>query len=57
MNLGHEGNAERKSGADDKGLVEFQLCCQPHFQNVRVQIDRSEFSSYPVRGQKTRLKS
>ena len=48
MNLGHEGDAEGKSGADDKGLVEFQLASQTHLHNVRVQVNWPELWSNPV---------
>ena len=48
MNLGHEGDAEGKSGADDKGLIEFQLASQTHLHNVREQVNRPELWSNPV---------
>ena len=50
-NLGHEGNAEGKSGADDKGLIELQLASQAHLHNVRVEINWTEVCSNPVMGQ------
>jgi len=45
--LGHEGDAEGKSGADDKGLIEFQLASQTHLHNVRVQVNWPELWSNP----------
>ena len=48
INLGHEGNAEWKSGADQKGLIEFQLARQAHLHNVREQVNWPKFRSNPV---------
>ena len=48
INLGHEGNAERKSGADQKGLIEFQLAGHSHLHNVREQVNWPELCSNPV---------
>ena len=48
MNLGHEGDAEGKSGADDKGLIELQLASQTHLHNVRVEINWTEVCSNPA---------
>ena len=47
-NLGHECNAERESGTDDEGLIEFELASQPHLHNVREQIDWSELGPNPA---------
>ena len=48
INLAHEGNAEWKSGADQEGLIEFQLARQTHLHNVREQVNWPELGSNPA---------
>ena len=47
VNLGHEGDAERKGGADHKGLKKLQSAGKTHLHNVGKQIDWSKLWTDP----------